>query len=128
VLEITEEKQQLVEGVHYSIPRTHFRSKTSEQRTTTEIEMFALELTFEDLTRVVGTQEGQQPQVAKNLASALKKFVEWRRMVMTDIVGRFCVLTFITAGGSISQISGSKDAARSTSPTALRSFQSFDRS
>jgi len=85
--DITAQKQGLVEGVHYFIPRTHFQTKTSEQRTAWEHEMSALELTFERLAQVVMTQE-QHQQVAKNLVSALRKFVEWRQMSMNDVVGR----------------------------------------
>jgi integrase len=86
MVKITETGQELIEGVHYSIPRTHFYTELPEQRSTTESKMPARELTFEKMAEILA--KDATPQVAKNLISALGKFVEWRGMSMSDVVGR----------------------------------------
>jgi len=48
--------------------------------------MAAIDLTFELLAEVL-TREATTPQIGKNLVSALRKFVDWRGMSMSDVVG-----------------------------------------
>ena len=80
---------EFVEGVHYRIPRSNFSTNTSEaeRRVAQEKVMCAESLTFEMLHDVLASSNGSGSKSAANLVSALKGFVAFLGMEMSDLVG-----------------------------------------
>ena len=80
---------EFVEGVHYRIPRSNFSAKTAEieRRVAQEKTMCAENLTFDMLHDTIAASSGPETKSAANLASALRAFVSFLGMEMSDLVG-----------------------------------------
>ena len=80
---------ELVEGVHYRIPRSKFSGNADriEQRETQENLIMNEDLTFEALSQTIVSTAISDTQSTTNIASAVKQFVADLGMKMSDIVG-----------------------------------------